>query len=319
MAPAFSQTVVVDRAIATKLTCNLHPTFMAARHTGGTGWADQAVMLDQVLIQDGKARRTLFISDLHLGALSSHPDLALQFLQRHPADTYVLLGDILDLWQPLLPHWTAQDQAVIDHLRVRAQAGAKLIYIRGNHDPDPALTPPHAQLDAIHVASCIYRTATGKRLLVVHGDEADSRLIRLHAMTRIGSRIDHALRCCDRVLRRLSRRQRPARGVIDRLIITSNTLRYRGRAHEQRMVALARAKGLDGVICGHFHIAALHDHFGLTYANTGDWIDSMTALIDTGDGILRRLGGRDHALQLDRARAVPADISQPADQKVMHP
>lgn len=274
--------------------------------------------MGQVSATDVTAGRTLFISDLHLGALSSHPDLALQFLQRHPADTYVLVGDILDLWQPLLPHWTVQDQAVIDHLRVRAQAGARLIYIRGNHDPDPAKIPPHAQLDAVYLDSYIHETAQGKRLLVVHGDEADSRLIRLHAMTRIGSRIDHALRCCDRVLRRLSRRQRHARGVIDRLIMASNTLRYRGRAHEQRMVDLARARGLDGVICGHFHIAALHDHFGLTYANTGDWVDSMTALEDAGDGVLRRLGGRDHALQLARTRPLPADTPQPLDQKVMH-
>jgi UDP-2,3-diacylglucosamine pyrophosphatase LpxH len=80
-------------------------------------------------------QRTLFISDLHLGALSSRPDLVLRFLQQHRADTYVLIGDILDLWHLLLPHWTAQDQAVIDHLQARARSGARLIYVRGNHDP----------------------------------------------------------------------------------------------------------------------------------------------------------------------------------------
>lgn len=241
-------------------------------------------------------RRTLFLSDLHLGALSSGAGQVLRFLQDHPAQTYILVGDVLDLWHPLLPHWTAQDQAVVDHLQDRARNGARLIYIRGNHDPDPALIPPYARLSAEYVSSYIYRTAKGKRYLVLHGDEADSRMIRAHAMTRLGSVINHSLRRCDRLLRRLSRRQPQARGVIDGLLLAVNALRYRGRTHERHMVALARAKGLDGVICGHFHIAALHEHFGLTYANCGDWVDSMTALEDVGDGALQRLGGRDAAV-----------------------
>ncbi len=262
-------------------------------------------------------RRTLFISDLHLGALSSRPDLVLRFLLRHPAETYVLIGDILDLWHPLLPHWTAQDQAVIDHLQARARSGARLIYIRGNHDPDPALIPPHARLNAQYAASHIHLTAQGKRFLILHGDEADGRLIRAHMMTRLGSLIDHGLRRCDRLLRKLSRRQPQARGLVDRLLIASNALRYRGRGYEQRMVDLAREKGLDGVICGHFHIAALHDHFGLTYANCGDWVDSMTALEDPGDGKLRRLGGRDYAFSLSHDNTAPKGAQHPISQKAM--
>ncbi|MBQ2261167.1 MAG: UDP-2,3-diacylglucosamine diphosphatase [Loktanella sp.] len=272
---------------------------------------------DQLHAPDPSQGRTLFLSDLHLGALSSHADLVLRFLQRHPADTYVLIGDILDLWHPLLPHWTAQDQAVIDHLRARAKAGAKLIYIRGNHDPDPSKIPPHAFFDAVYLSSYVHTTAQGQNLLVVHGDEADSRLIRLHMMTRLGSLIDHGLRRCDRVLRKLSRRQPQARSLIDRLVMASNALRYRGRAHERRIVDLARAKGLDGVICGHFHIAALHNHFGLTYANCGDWVDSMTAIEDRGDGVLRRLGGRDYAFSLPKTRPFAGDAPQPTTQKAM--
>ncbi|WFE74695.1 UDP-2,3-diacylglucosamine diphosphatase [Roseinatronobacter sp. S2] len=251
--------------------------------------------------------RTLFLSDLHLGALSSRAGLVLRFLQDNPAETYVLVGDILDLWHPLLPHWCAQDQAVIDHLQARARAGARLIYVRGNHDPDPAMIPPHARLKAQHVTSYIHKTAKGKRFLVLHGDEADSRLIRLHSMTRLGSLIDHGLRRCDRVLRKLSRRQPQARGVVDRLLAAANGLRYSGRRYERHMVDLARAKGLDGVICGHFHIAALHNHFGLTYANCGDWVDSMTALEDAGDGVLRRLGGRDYAFGVAAPRPAGRD------------
>jgi UDP-2,3-diacylglucosamine pyrophosphatase LpxH len=222
----------------------------------------------------------------------------LQFLQAHPAETYVLVGDILDLWQPLLPHWSAQHQAVIDFLRMRHKKGARLIYIRGNHDPDPSRIPHYAALPAEHLDSYVHAAPTGKRFLVVHGDEADSRLIRLHVMTRLGSLVDHGLRCLDAFLSRLSLREPQMRGIASWLLMAANEVRYRGRGHERQMVDLARAHGLDGVICGHFHIAALHDHFGLTYANCGDWVDSMTALMDAGDGILRLIGGREAALVL---------------------
>lgn len=236
--------------------------------------------------------RTLFLSDLHLGALSSQAGMVLQFLKQTPAQTYVLVGDILDLWNPMLPHWTAADQAVIDHLRARAQSGARLIYVRGNHDPDPKRIPEHARLPAQHVCRHVHHAATGQRYLVLHGDEADNRLIRLHVMTRLGSQIDHGLRRVEQALRHRFRVRPQARGAVNIVICGLNLLRYRSRAHERRMVQMARAEGLDGVICGHFHIAALHDHFGLTYANCGDWIDSLTALEDPGNGVLRRLGGR---------------------------
>lgn len=246
---------------------------------------------DQDFDADRQGKRTLFLSDLHLGALSARAAEVVQFLQENPAETYVLVGDILDLWQPLLPHWSKQDQAVIDFLRVRHSRGARLVYIRGNHDPDPSQIPSHASLPAEHRGAYVHVASSGKRFLVVHGDEADSRLIRLHAMTRLGTFIDHGLRRFDEILSRLWLREPQMRGFASWLLTASNALRYRGRSHERHMVELARAHGLDGVICGHFHIAALHDHFGLTYANCGDWVDSMTALMDAGDGVLRLIGG----------------------------
>lgn len=250
------------------------------------------------------AGRTLFLSDLHLGALGSRPDLVLDFLRRHPARTYVLVGDVLDLWQPLLPHWTARDQAVIDHLNARRQAGARLVYVRGNHDPHPDRAPAHARLAVDPVPAHVHHAADGRRYLVVHGDEVDSRAIRTHAMTRLGSRIDHALRRLDRRLGRPRHLPGDRRSAVEWLLMAVNALVYAGRSHERKMVELARAQGLDGVICGHFHIAGLHDLFGLTYANCGDWVDSMTALIDEGDGALRLLDAHAAPSRVQAPRAV---------------
>ena len=45
-----------------------------------------------------------------------------------------------------------------------------------------------------------------------------------------------------------------------------------------------RDRGLDGVICGHIHSAAIRDIDGLTYINCGDWVDSCTAIVEHHDG-----------------------------------
>jgi UDP-2,3-diacylglucosamine pyrophosphatase LpxH len=252
--------------------------------------------------------RTLFLSDLHLGALGCRADLLLGFLASNRAETYVLAGDVLDLWQPLLPHWTEADQAVVDHLEARRAEGARMIYLRGNHDPDPSAAPEGRRLTVEAVEELEFAAADGRCYLVLHGDAIDSRLFRQHAMTRLGSRIDHALRRTDRMLARLRRQSRgEARTAIEAAMAQVNAALYAGRSHERRLVAMARARGMDGVICGHFHIAGLHDDHGLIYANCGDWVDSFTALAEGDDGRLCLLGGRAEAAQLAEA-AVSAGV-----------
>ena len=237
--------------------------------------------------------RGLFLSDLHLGALGSRADLILSFLKHNHAQTYFLVGDVLDLWQPLLPHWPDEAQRVVDHLRDRQKAGAVIHYLRGNHDPDPACAPQSKGLDVMAVDDVIYLAGDDRKYLVLHGDIVDTRMVRSHVMTRLGSRIDHILRRIDRGLSVLRRdTSAEARSTIEALLAGVNSLMYRGRKHERRLVDMAKQRGVHGVICGHFHIAGLHDDHGLTYANCGDWLDSMTALAEDHDGTLRLVSWR---------------------------
>jgi UDP-2,3-diacylglucosamine pyrophosphatase LpxH len=252
----------------------------------------------------GRTSRTLFLSDLHLGALGSRADRLLWFLERHQAETYVLAGDILDLWRPLLPHWTPADQAVVDLLNARAARGARLVMVPGNHDPDPMGAPEHARLDATLVPRYVHHGAAGARYLVVHGDEVDTRLVRAHLATRVGSWADHTLRRMDEVARQWRGRSRgEVRSAIEALLVWINARVYAGHSHELRLIEVARAEGLDGVICGHFHLPGLHDQHGLTYANCGDWVDSCTAISEAEDGAL-------HLITAGRA-AVPKPAAVP--------
>jgi UDP-2,3-diacylglucosamine pyrophosphatase LpxH len=236
--------------------------------------------------------RTLFLSDLHLGAVGCRADLIMRFLRANTADTYVLVGDILDIWQPLV-RWRAPQRAVIRHLVARQRDGAQLIYVRGNHDPAPETADPDRRLPVRALDEHVHEAADGRRYLVIHGDGADSRALKAHWLTRAGSWIDSGLRGLDRRLARHIYRVGPnRRSLIEAAIFGLTRVIYLSRAHEARLVAKARMRGLDGVIAGHFHMAGLHDRHGRTYANCGDWVDSFTALAEDQSGRLRLMGGR---------------------------
>jgi UDP-2,3-diacylglucosamine pyrophosphatase LpxH len=51
----------------------------------------------------------------------------------------------------------------------------------------------------------------------------------------------------------------------------------------------ARKRGADGVVCGHIHHAELRLIDGILYANDGDWVESLTALVEHADGRLEIL------------------------------
>jgi UDP-2,3-diacylglucosamine pyrophosphatase LpxH len=241
--------------------------------------------------------RALFLSDVHLGTLGSRADMVFEFLRSTTAETIYLVGDIFDVWEPLVIRWGDAERRVVDLLRQRASEGTRLVYLRGNHDAayltDRCTSPLAAEiiLPVEPVAQVVHILQDGQRLLVVHGDVCDARPLRLHMLTRLGSRIDSLLLVVDGVLRKLRIAFGPhGRGPLKLVLSAVNDLIYRGRAHERRLVRLSRADGLDGVICGHFHIATMHDDHGPLYINCGDWVDSFTAVVETQDGRLQLLG-----------------------------
>ena len=47
---------------------------------------------------------------------------------------------------------------------------------------------------------------------------------------------------------------------------------------------MAKAKGCDGIICGHIHQPAIREIEGVTYLNSGDWVETMSALVEDFEG-----------------------------------
>ena len=251
--------------------------------------------------------RSVFLSDLHLGARACRPSQVLNFLREVDAAKIYLVGDIFDLWHGGRIYWSDTHEAVLSDLRDRARDGARIVYLPGNHDA--VMRAPDANIEDWELREAvIHKTAEGRRLLVLHGDQCDPRFLRWHFMTRLGSRLDAVLRQVDDWQRKRGELSPEDRSPAQRIIDRANQLMAMGDRFEQRLIRLARASGTTGVICGHSHKPALRQHEGILYANFGDWIDSLTALAEDQRGQLRLI---EHvpAPQPSASRALPAQAA----------
>ena len=238
-----------------------------------------------------RAARTLFLSDIHLGFKRARARELAAFLRGVDAECIVLAGDIVDhlnLSQKVF--WNEEHTRVVRALLAKRRAGARLIYIPGNHDSDLSMV---AELLAGQVEvhrEWVHKTARGERLLVVHGDQFDSEME--HACPRwkawLGNALyDFTVMANDRVNdvgRVMGRRYWP---IAEKLKLSiDGSVRYIER-FEQVAAAYARSQGFDGILCGHIHRANLK-HFGDTlYCNTGDWVETCSAMVEDVSGELR--------------------------------
>jgi UDP-2,3-diacylglucosamine pyrophosphatase LpxH len=256
--------------------------------------------------------RTLFLSDIHLGFKRSRAAELADFLLTIDADTIVLVGDIIDalnLSQRF--YWSAEHSRVAQALLAKRRAGARLLYIPGNHDA--ALAPFAALLQGqleVH-REWVHRTARGERLLVLHGDQFDDATCVSGWLHRLGeAAYDFTIVLNDYLndLRRLSRRSYWPLAARLKLAV-QRSVRYIEH-FENTAIAHAAARGFDGIICGHIHRPNLRRVGATVYCNTGDWVESCSALIEEADGELRlwRLGNAAQ-LRLRDDRAPLADAA----------
>lgn len=236
----------------------------------------------------GRHFRALFLSDIHLGTRGCQADLLLDFLRVHDAESLYLVGDIVDGWRLKRGwHWPQSHNDVVQKLLRKGRKGARIVYLPGNHDEflRDYLGTHFGGIEIVDTA--IHETADGRRLLVIHGDQFDVVVRHAPWLAHLG---DHAYTVALGINTALNLVRR--RLGFDYWSLSAwaklkvkNAVSFIG-AFEQVLTGEARRLGADGVVCGHIHHAAIHDRFGLTYVNTGDWVESCTAVAEHHDGRL---------------------------------
>ena len=230
--------------------------------------------------------RTLFISDLHLGSRACQASKLLEFLTTCDANTIYLIGDIIDGWRLQSKwYWPETHHAVLQHLVARAQAGTRIVYLPGNHDDFASETDIFQKLGFSVHREHEHVALNGDRYLLLHGDQFD--IVERHArwLCRLGSRAYEVLVLVSSQVNRLRKHfdldYRPYSSLIKGRV---KAVMAFVSEFEQSLETEARGRGHRGVICGHIHHATLRDKEGFCYMNTGDWVESCSAIVEHSDG-----------------------------------
>jgi UDP-2,3-diacylglucosamine pyrophosphatase LpxH len=233
--------------------------------------------------------RTLFLSDIHLGFRRARVRELAEFLHRVDAECIVLAGDIIDaLSLAKRFFWTDEHTQVLRLLLARRRAGTRLVYLPGNHDAALAVIADLLQGSFEVHREWVYRTARGARLLVVHGDQFEAAIACPGWLYKLGDVCYEASLALNHWVNALRRRLgRPYRSVAEPLKTATPTGARYITSFEQSAARYASAQGFDGVICGHIHRPNLCRIDGMLYANTGDWVDSCSALVEDHRGELQ--------------------------------
>jgi UDP-2,3-diacylglucosamine pyrophosphatase LpxH len=244
-------------------------------------------MLDRPDADSKNKVSAIFVSDLHLGTRASQDQHFLEFLKAYDAKTLYLVGDLIDGWRLKRSgwYWPQGHNDVLQKLLRKARKGTKVIYIPGNHD-EFLRNFLGLKFGGVKVVDrVVHRTVDGRRFLVLHGDQFDMVVRHAVWLASLGDVLyDMALWL-----------NRQVNGVRRRLGFTywslsawakhkvKQAVNYMGR-FEEVLVAEARREGVDGIVCGHIHHAAIEHYDGVTYLNSGDWVESCTALVEHLDG-----------------------------------
>lgn len=214
--------------------------------------------------------------------------MLLDFLRETESDQLYLVGDIVDGWRlKRWWYWPQTHNNVVQKLLRKARKGTDVIYIPGNHDAFARRYVGH-RFGGIEVMNdAIHTTADGRRLLIMHGDEFDAVVRYARWLAYLGDHAYHLALRLNVIVNWIRRtfglpywsfsayaKQRVKQAV-----------KFIG-AFEAAVAQAARARGVDGVVCGHVHHPEMREIEGVLYCNDGDWMETCSALVEHHDGSL---------------------------------
>jgi UDP-2,3-diacylglucosamine pyrophosphatase LpxH len=232
--------------------------------------------------------KTLFFSDVHLGSKQSQAGLLLNFLKHHDADKIYLVGDIVDGWRLRRAwHWPQEHSDIVQKILRKARKGAHVIYIAGNHDE--FLREFQGQhFGGIEVKDRDVHEATdGRKYLVIHGDQFDIVVQNYRKIAYLGDWAYDTAMAINVAMNRL----RSLFGLPYWSFSSWAKVRVKEAvkfisAFRAVVTEEAQRSNVDGIICGHIHHPEINAIDGMIYVNTGDWVESCSAVGENEDGSL---------------------------------
>jgi UDP-2,3-diacylglucosamine pyrophosphatase LpxH len=230
--------------------------------------------------------RTIVLSDIHLGIQNSRAREAVQFLRNHTCNKLILNGDIIDGWQLSKSGKWKKRHTTFFKLIMKwlSTTDTEVVYIRGNHDDFLDEVLP-LRLGNFSILRHYVHVSDGKRYFVVHGDIFDSVTTRLRWVAKLGD-LGYTFLLW---LNRHYNNYRKSRSLP--YYSLSQVVKQKVKQavsfisdYEKELCEVARNEKCDGVICGHIHHPDNKMINDIHYLNSGDWVETLSALVETTEG-----------------------------------
>lgn len=236
-----------------------------------------------------KMYKTIFISDVHLGTKDCKAEQLNNFLKNNSCETLYLVGDIIDGWkiQRNKWRWKQSHSNVIRRILGFSKHGTRVVYVAGNHDEFlRMLMPYNMTFGNVEIVNQIEHIGVdGKHYLVVHGDLFDGITRLAPWLSWLGDAAYDFVLSLNNKFNYM--RHKMGFGYWS----LSQYLKHRVKKavdfmfqFEKNLAGYCKKRGFDGVICGHIHHAEIREIDGVVYMNDGDWVESMTALVEHHNG-----------------------------------
>ncbi len=226
------------------------------------------------------------MSDVHLGSKWSSAEEATQFLRENLCERLILCGDIIDGWAIMRgskERWKSKHTNFIKSV-LEVSLTTQVIYIRGNHDDFLDRMVP-IRFSNISVVTDYILTSGSKQYFVLHGDIFDNVTTSARWLSKLGdmgySMLLKSNRLLDFIRVKLGMQRLSFASQIKQKVKSSVS---RISNFEHKLAELTRSKKCHGVICGHIHRPEIKEIDGVEYLNSGDWIESCSALVEEFDG-----------------------------------
>jgi UDP-2,3-diacylglucosamine pyrophosphatase LpxH len=231
--------------------------------------------------------KTIVISDLHLGTNGSKAKELVRFLKMHSCEKLILNGDIIDGWQlKKYGVWKKKHTKFIRQvMKMIDNDDTQVIYTRGNHDDflDNFLPLKIGKNFSIVLEHIHY--SKGKRYLVTHGDVFDSITTNMKWLSKLGDIGYTFLLWLNKVYNNYrTRKGLPYYSLSQKIKSKAKSVVNFISDFEQELVNYATDRKCEGVICGHIHQPAIKMYGNIEYLNSGDWVESLSALVEDFDG-----------------------------------
>jgi UDP-2,3-diacylglucosamine pyrophosphatase LpxH len=221
----------------------------------------------------------VIISDVHLGTYGCHAKELLKYLKSIRPKMLILNGDIIDIWQFSKRYWPEAHMKV-----VFITDGVPVYYLTGNHDE---MLRKFADFDlgSFKLLNKVVLNIDGKKAWIFHGDVFDVTMQHSKWLAKLGAVGYDTLIILNSITNWfLTAMGRPKMSFSQKVKAKFKDAVKFINQFEQTAADLAVAKNYQYVICGHIHHAEIREMTAtdapgnVLYLNSGDWVESLTAL-----------------------------------------